>query len=530
MLINATVLRGNLPKVALTLVIAIILIFTNDKALSTPAPVPEPNLDAGRGVCARVSAKECLEIAADAMGGRERIEAIRSVHISSINHTMLVEQSYRQDPFVVAYRRDEMTLDLANQRLRNDMNLTWPESDNGQFESKRTLIAGLGGGVYHDSKVDTPCGPGDLLEARQIMALGPFRILLTAIKASDLHYLSPEIVRSTSHSVLAFTWNSLPVRVLVNPFNGLPDVVETTQQFPDMWYFWGDVQERIYFDNWKFVQGLVMPTQLINERNGIVWRSTQMLMFDINRPIDEAQFKYDPSVAAESGETPRWNKRLPTDKAVELAAGIILYPGAWNSTVVRQDDGLVILEAPISEYYFNQVIAEARSRFPNLPIKAVLSTSDSWPHIGGVRLAVSQNLPVYILDMNRPLLERLVAAPHTILPDALSNSSPIKTSQFRSVGAPTLIGSGDNAIEIIPLRGASTERQYAAYFPARQLLYASDTLALNDDGSLYDPELMIEVSRMVKDNHLQIQKVYSMHQEPMTWSEVVRLLQKSGDK
>ncbi len=36
------------------------------------------------------------------------------------------------------------------------------------------------------------------------------------------------------------------------------------------------------------------------------------------------------------------------------------------------------------------------------------------------------------------------------------------------------------------------------YFPAHKLLYASDTLVVNDDGSLYDPELMREVVAAVK--------------------------------
>ena len=69
---------------------------------------------------------------------------------------------------------------------------------------------------------------------------------------------------------------------------------------------------------------------------------------------------------------------------------------------MKQSDGIVILEAPISGLYTQGVIEEARKRYPGAPVKAVLSTSDSWPHTGGVRSAVAQGLPVYILDLNRP--------------------------------------------------------------------------------------------------------------------------------
>jgi hypothetical protein len=82
-------------------------------------------------------------------------------------------------------------------------------------------------------------------------------------------------------------------------------------------------------------------------------------------------------------------------------------------------------------------------------------------------------------------------------------------------------------MELYPLRGASTERQYMVYFPERHLLYASDTLALNDDGTLYDPELMYEVAQAVKRENLIVDTVFAMHQGPMPWEKVVGLIEKS---
>ena len=65
------------------------------------------------------------------------------------------------------------------------------------------------------------------------------------------------------------------------------------------------------------------------------------------------------------------------------------------------------------------------------------------------------------------------------------------------------------------------------YFPEHRLLYASDTLALNDDGSLYDPELMHEVVQAVQRAKLTVDTVFAMHQGPMPWSRVVALLGKT---
>ena len=80
-------------------------------------------------------------------------------------------------------------------------------------------------------------------------------------------------------------------------------------------------------------------------------------------------------------------------------------------------------------------------------------------------------------------------------------------------------------MELYPLRGATTERQYMVYFPEHRLLYASDTLAINDDGSLYDPELMREVMEAVQRESLQVETVFAMHQAPMPWNDVVKLVQ-----
>jgi hypothetical protein len=477
--------------------------------------------------CAHQSPQQCVNLALEAMGGRERLQQVKNVRLQTIGHTLLMEQSYRQAPFITSYERDQLTLDLAGQRGITDAKLTWPESDLNQSDSNATLVVGSDGGVYRAKSGDSPCSLADLDAAREMLALGPMRLLQTASDAADLHFEAPETLRSTSHAVVAFTWQKTPVRLLLNPSNHLPDAIETTQEFHDFWYFWGDVQQRIYFDNWKLIQGVAYPTNLVEERNGAVWSSTQALNVEFNVPVDDKIFAMDAVVAKQSAASHGWSRAFRSDKGTSLSPGVDLFLGSWNSTVIKQSDGIVILEAPISGMYTQGVIEEARKRYPGMPVKAVLSTSDSWPHTGGVRQAVAEDLPIYILDLNQPLLDRMISAPHTLDPDALANSKPAKAPRWKIVSGKEEIGSGANRLELYPLRGASTERQYMVYFPEQRLLYASDTLALNDDGSLYDPELMHEVAQAVKRENLKVDTVFAMHQAPMPWKQVVALVAKS---
>src|ERR1700691_2490837 len=165
--------------------------------------------------------------------------------------------------------------------------LTWPESDPNKSDSDSILVVGPEGGVHRTKDGDSPCSLSELDAARELLALGPARLLLTASNAQDLHFEAPEALRSTSHAVLGFTWQKVQVHVLLNGFNHLPDAVETTQEFRDFWYFWGDVKQRIYFDNWKLFEGVIYPTNLVVERNGIILRSTQALNVEFNTPIDD---------------------------------------------------------------------------------------------------------------------------------------------------------------------------------------------------------------------------------------------------
>jgi len=479
------------------------------------------------GANAEADARGWLGLALDAMGGRAKLESIKSLRTQSTGHTLLTEQSYRQEPFISSYQREKETIDFSGQRIERETHTTWPESDNGQSDFDQTLVATPGGGVYRGNGSDSPCGPADIDSVRDALALGPLRLLLTAGSASDLRLEGTRELRSTAHTVIAFTFQGTPVKVLINRFNHLPDGVETVEQLRDFWYYWGDVTRLVYLDNWQLFKGLVYPTNAVEERNGVLWRSTQVTSLEYNVAFDESLFRMDAVAASKSAQSPGWERAFHAGKPIELAPGISLFPGAWNLTVVRQPDGLVILEAPISGTYMDGAIAEAERMYPGERIKSVLSTSDSWPHVGGVRQCVALGLPVYILDLNQKLLDRIVTARHTLHPDPLAQNP--KPPKWVTVSGKTEVGSGENRIELYPLRGASTERQYMVYFPERKVLYASDTLVINQDGSLYDPQLMHEVVQAVAREGLQVNSVYAMHQLAVPWERAAGLVRKATE-
>jgi hypothetical protein len=209
---------------------------------------------------------------------------------------------------------------------------------------------------------------------------------------------------------------------------------------------------------------------------------------------------------------------IPNRPAVELAPGVVKLPGRWDVALVAQEDGVVILEAPIGSGYSAKVIAEAKRRFPNLPLKAVITTSDAFPHLGGVREYVAQNVPVYALDANRPLLDHIVAARHTFEPDALERTP--RKAKFVVISKKTTIGTSPNRLEIYPIRSESGERMMMVYFPEHRLLYGSDLVQKMRDGNFFMPQYLAELIQAVTRENLTVENVISMHGDKLPWSVI----------
>jgi hypothetical protein len=218
----------------------------------------------------------------DSVGGKKQLDSLASLEFNAIGHTQIAEQSYRQEPFLTSYERTREIIDLKGKRVFREIKMTWAESDSGPAESTVTAVAGFDGGVRKTAKADQPGSAADIEAASDALTLGPLTVLLSADAATDLAFEKDEIVRSTLHLVIGFTTRGHHVRLLIDGFNLMPDVIETTTQLHDFWFYWGDVSRRFYFDNWKFFHGLRYPSTIIEERNGLLWRSTQILDLSFN--------------------------------------------------------------------------------------------------------------------------------------------------------------------------------------------------------------------------------------------------------
>jgi hypothetical protein len=164
------------------------------------------------------------------------------------------------------------------------------------------------------------------------------------------------------------------------------------------------------------------------------------------------------------------------------------------------------------------LIDEVQKQFPGIPIKGVISTSDAWPHIGGMREYVARGIPVYLLDLNRPIAQRLITAPYRSNQDALTRQ-PRKVL-VKVVAGKTVVGTGNERLEIYPVRGEVAERMMVVYSPGTQTLYASD-IVQKYQGTFFNLEALSEVTGLVQREKLDVKTVFAMHTGAIPYAEIV---------
>src|SRR5579875_2977529 len=475
--------------------------------------------------------------ALDAQGGEQVLRNLKSISWEASGYRNELEQSERPEgPYIIQMNDISEVHDLQYRRYRLQQTASlYPVA---RFT---TVVVVADHISMRQVPYSTPNGPpmqaarpGTIQQvqaAEERMALSPERLMLTALDSADLHVVGDTTLHGVPHHAVSFTLDDAPVTVYLNSYTHLPTAVDYSGPLAHsgFWNYLGDVTMRTYFSFWWLAKnGVHFPLQWNVEENGLADSMFVIRRLQIDGTLDEASLtipaevrsRYDPNPGAADLEQRPLG--VPGQPAQELAQGIVLIPGAWNTTFIRQPDGIVILEAPISSGYSSKIIAAAKRRFSGLPIKAVITTSDAWPHIAGIREYVAQGIPIYALDLNKSALDRIISSKRTTKPDDLERKprAPI----FHFVSGKTIVGAGANRIELYPLRGETSERQMMVYFPEHRLLYGSDPFQQGQDGSLFYPQTVSEVVDAVVREKLKVDRFFMMHIGLTPWTDLEKAI------
>lgn len=463
-----------------------------------------------------------------AMGGEAALKAVQTLQIEGMGHTYALEQSERPEgPYLVSYEQLSEIRDHARARLRRKQEQrNWSATN----WSGGTLVGADGVAAIQFGAQWRPHQPQQLAQIQRDMALSPERLLFTARAAADLRAAPGRELHGIANHAVAFTHAAEKFTLYLNSHSGMPTMLQSVAE--DIFAIWGEVTRERWYSFWTLQPGgWQYPQQVTTTWNGLPFSDHTVLAIKANEPIDETLFAVPEETKAafrkalESPARPAGLRSLTLDvsKAIHVTPDVVVLPGAWAVTLVRQADGIVVLEAPIGSAYSEQVIAAASTLFPVMAIKAVVTTSDAWPHLGGVRAYVARGIPVFALDLNLPILERLVASTQPT-PDRLAETP--QPASWQTVSTRTTIGDGATRIELVPVRGEGSERMMVAYLPGSNLLYASDLLQYNRDRTgFFNPVYPAELAAAVeREDITAIDRVWAMHMDPIPWSKVSEAL------
>lgn len=481
------------------------------------------------------AARSWVQEAMSAMGGEARLRAIKTTRFESYGHWHMLEQSERPEwPWIVSYERSTEAHDY-------NRNALWQETEGRSLGNpeggKAAMMIADGVAQIEVGGQKRPFGMAQVEDAEEWLAMTPERILLLAADASDLRAEADTTYHEVPHRVVTFGWKpnangaAVPVRVFLNAWTKLPSAVEWRRALPydNFWRVWGDFPQRLVYTAWSLQPGGIRyPVQWDLERDGKPYHMRTLYKVELNPALPAELFTISEDVRkAFEQRKPMMLAGPALGKPQPIIQGhddIVQFVGAWNSAIIRQPDGLVMLESPIGPPFSQAMMAEAKKRFPGMPIKALITTSDAYPHFAGVREYVAAGVPVYATDLNKATLTKAVNAPFKQVPDTLA-SNP-RAANFNWVSKKTVIGVGANRLELYPIRNASGERMMMVYFPEYKLLYGSDLIQRMPNGTFFFPAYLRELSDAVQREGLAVEKVFAMHSTVLPWTEVTAALAK----
>jgi len=429
-------------------------------------------------------------------------EPTHAVRIVGIQHTFLLGNAERADgPWRTLYARFAAVYDATEGHLR----LT-----------SQPLSAGFAGpsvAILSDSVMagGSATSYEDWLDR---INASPERALALAAASPSLRLAGVAHRYGLTFDIVEFPWRNGHMRIELERETHLPDVVEIVRLYPKDFRRapFGVSTVRFEYVDWQIHPGgWWWPMQHKVSLNGeplrdvtidSVTASDQPPPADSFATSDSARAQF----AASRARAPDVIRVGSIAPPAELAPGILRIPELWAMTVVRQDDGLVIFEAHQSAQFLHEAIDTARRRYPGLPVKALVMTSDPWAHLGGVREAVALGIPIYVNARSLPFLTSLTHG-----------------SKFVPVTGKVALGAGTNRIELYPVGGPYGERMTMVYFPERRLLYGADLVFPNQPGPGYDPTPATDLRRAVEREHLAVDSVFCVQRYgPFAWSDFVR--------
>lgn len=381
---------------------------------------------------AQSPARQAVEDAAEAMGGKDKLLAVKSLRI--VGYGQFASQdgggnisSMPQAPQkLININGQQRVIDLVNgrmnvqQRNAHDFVFAYARNMRGQVQVNQSLDGTVAFNVGPDGKAVR--APDAQVRARRIdMLNNPVAIIRTALDpATKLGSLRTQ----DALQLLDLTTAQGDQLVLA---------LDRITKLP-AWLSWvaphtnyGDTTYRTYYEAYQPLDGngLRLPSgynTVMDFRNVV-----QQKLFVDRYVLDEPGLNLAAPADVRAAAAPVPGR--PQVEAIPVGQGVWFLkatPGG-NSTLFEFSDHLVLFEAYGSEANGLAVIEKARATVPGKPLTHLIVSHHHIDHTGGLRAAVSEGLTIITNRQNEAFIREVTSRPAKLFPDALGrNPKPLK--------------------------------------------------------------------------------------------------------
>jgi glyoxylase-like metal-dependent hydrolase (beta-lactamase superfamily II) len=405
-----------------------------------------------------------MEEVARAMGGRDRILAVRTLVLEGTGENYSLGQNPAPEAPLPVFAVTELrrSIDFANKRWRHEQSRE-PRFPTANTAAQRARFGydGVAYDILADGTTRRAAARADAERANELL-YHPIGFLQTAFAPGT--DLTEESSRGQLRQVRMNAGGN-KFAIFIDRQTKLPVRIEKVEYNSML----GDVVLESQLSDWRAVDGLMLPMRS-------VWR------MDARWPLIDTRFSRA-SVNADVGDLsapPAVRTAQPLAPPVINVTSEEIAPGVWHlagqshhSVAIEMRDHLLLVEAPQSDARTLAVIEKARTLRPGKPVRAVINTHHHFDHSGGVRAAIAAGLQVITHERNKTFFEELAGRRHFIVADTLAKSR--RPARIQGVGARTVLSDGARNVEIHHIRGnRHAETLLMVYLPAEKLLIEAD--------------------------------------------------------
>jgi glyoxylase-like metal-dependent hydrolase (beta-lactamase superfamily II) len=282
--------------------------------------------------------------------------------------------------------------------------------------------------------------------------------------------------------------------VMFDRASGLPARIRTL----DHDNIWGDVTYDLVLSDWQTADGLRVATTHRYELNGRPVMEAKLTevrpnaTFAADRLAIPAAYRTGapkPATGAVpyqwiirrqfigtylDSDAPSYDTRASTGlRLVELAPGVQhAVGGSHHSLIVELKDYLVVFDAPVSDWQSSKIIADARAKYANKPVKYLVLTHHHMDHAGGLRAYAAQGAAIVVGKGGVPHYRKVLAAPFTRNPDL--KSTDLSRTEIVEVVDRRVFSDGQREVHAYVIDNPHADGMIIGYVPHARLGFATD--------------------------------------------------------